>query len=235
MHCEGPITTMRRIRPSTKRSRRFELLCFTSVLTAVQIFTPVPLLNGASFGSFLVMHRDRSISDRVALKKKITKSASFSEFIADNKDVYMVMEPELTAAEKLAAFEGLKDIHPPMPLDAPSKPPARRQALCDALIKDLIQTLRTLTKTGSGTSVMEQVYYLRSGKVTKKCIEQLKLFFSSLPTGMLRGFGLDSEWVTDEVGGYRLTLKLDQELVDFHWRQNESAFQKKLPGAGQNS
>lgn len=188
--------------------------------TVEKVFCPIPIMEGGSFGSFLIMHRDKTVSDRLSMRKRLTKSASFSEFIMDSKEVVILIEPELTEAEKLAVFEGLKDIHPPVPLDAPSSPPAPKQAACEKIIADFAKKARDLIKTFGVRykgPITEQAYYWRSGKIDPKTSRQVLRFLTDMPTGMLVDFEIQTEWITDEVGGYRLLLSLNSQVVNEQW------------------
>lgn len=194
------------------------------------MFTPVPITEGASFGSFLIMQRHPGSGK---LSKKLTKSVGFGDFISDGQDVVVYMEPELTAAEKASIFEGMKNIHPPVPLEAPGMERGGKSDRCDQMVSDMMYEIRSLVKKipqhSAPARPAEQTYYLRSGKVDQKTCGQIVDFLRSVPDGMLLSVDAFAEWVTDEVGGYRLVMKLNEEAVGRHWRSNEAEFSKKLP------
>jgi hypothetical protein len=188
----------------------------------------MPILEGGSFGSFLIMQKHQGTG---ALRKRLTKSVGFSDFIAGSKDVSVFMEPEFTVAEKLAIFEGMKNVHPPAPLLPPTGN-SPKKARCDREISALVKRAYPLVRTSradGAIDAVQQVYYLRSGKVDRETLDRVFEWLSSLPPGMLLGLDVHDEWVTDEVGGYRLVVRIERSSVAKHWAQNERVLGKKLP------
>lgn len=195
--------------------------------TVEKIFTPVPIIEGGSFGSFLIMQKH---SGTGALRKRLTKSVGFSEFLADGKDVSVFMEPELTEAEKLSIFEGMKNIHPPVPL-APPSPGSPKKQRCEKEMDLFKSRIKPLVKPPleAGLKAASQVYYLRSGKVDRETMNHIYEWLTSLPPGMLLKVDIHDEWVTDDVGGYRLVVWTEKSVIDSHWKKNEKVLAKKLP------
>lgn len=201
--------------------------------TVEKIFTPTPILAGGSFGSFLILQRRPNVPERaqLPLSQQVTKSVSFSDFISNKPNVCMLMEAELTAAEQQAIFEGMHNIHPPVPLLPPSTPAAARQTKCRELIETQFRrrvnpVLQTVI---DDRELMTQIYYWRSGSITAELCRKVATFLNTLPAGMLQKYELKEEWVTDDVGGYRLAVSVSRAHVDRLWSQNEKRFAKKLP------
>lgn len=162
------------------------------------------------------------------LRERYTKSADFARFIKNSPSVAMIMEPHLELEEIRVAKHVLKDLHPPEAMHAPPRRFEKRDQ-CDGIIAEVFQNKKKAyaweyrsEPLASGEDVdepaasglVEQVYYLRSGKVYKECIEAIERTFASLANGgMLKRVVFYPEWLTTVVGGYRIVLQLNAERI----------------------
>lgn len=201
--------------------------------TVDKLFSPNFLLSGARFGSFIVLQETpESLAARpqvkanMPLRERYTKSADFSRFIKNSPTVAMIMEPHLELEEIKIARHVLKDLHPPEAMRAPPRSFDKRNK-CDAVIKAAFgeRPKRSYEweyrsePLNSGEEVdppvqsdlVEQVYYLRSGKVYPECLEAIERTFESLArhSGSLKRVIFYPEWTTTVVGGYRIVLEMD--------------------------
>lgn len=202
--------------------------------TVDKIFTPYFLLTGARFGSFLVLQEtqqsvDASPTARAAMpfRARYTKSADFALFIKNDPRVAMVMEPHLADAEIQAAQAVMKDIHPSEPMLGPPRHFEKRDRL-DALItsifgggkKSYVWDYRSEALGPEEidppvqAGLVEQVYYLRFGKVYRECLEAIERLCSELGRRKtLVRVVFYPEWATDVVGGYRLVFEMNASLI----------------------
>ena len=200
--------------------------------TVDKLFSPNFLLSGARFGSFIVLQETpESVSARphakarMPLRERYTKSADFSRFIKNSPEVAMIMEPHLELEEIKIARHVLKDLHPPEPMKAPPRRFEKRDR-CDAVLKAVFDNKKLSypweyrsepLQSGesvdppAGEGLVEQVYYLRSGKVYEECVEAIERTFDALArhNGSLKRVIFYPEWTTTVVGGYRIVLEMD--------------------------
>lgn len=189
--------------------------------TVEKLFTPVPLLRGGSFGSFLAMHRDNA---RASLREGLTKSIGFGEFLSDSCNICMLAEPEFTAAEKLAIFESMKDIHPPRVMHV-----CLDKATCWSHQEKLVTDLVAALPGKNIAATIPMVYYLRAGKIDKPTCDEIDRFARSLVAqSMLAKVEAHPEFVTDTVGGYRFVFHLDRDVIEAYWTKHARTLEKKL-------
>ncbi len=190
--------------------------------TTDKCFVPSILLQGGSFGSFLIMQGNSL--------RSATKSVPFVDFMRAADSVTLLPEPELAPEEKAAIVECLKNVHPPMPLDAP---PANHALglRCDRLIAGIQQRVQAhIPPTPSNVprglpSTMR--YSLRVGKVDERTCKEIAEFLLSTPPGLIRSMRIDAEWITHEVGGYRFDLEWDEQVTTKLWQQRRDEQQMR--------
>ena len=199
--------------------------------TVDKLFTPLFLLTGARFGSFIVLQERAEErgkpKDAVPLRKRYTKSASFSLFVKNDPRVAMIMEPPFEAEELRVAQSVMKDVHPPEPIRAPPRHFAKRDA-CDAHLLAAFgpsgaqptpqrpyaweyraEALASPEDVDPPSRYTEQAYFLRSGVVYPERLASLHRLFSSLArAGTLKNVVCYPEWPDEVVGGYRIVLEM---------------------------
>jgi hypothetical protein len=205
--------------------------------TVDKLFSPNFLLSGARFGSFIVLQETpESLAARPAaranmpLRERYTKSADFSRFIKNSPTVAMIMEPHLELEEIKTARHVLKDLHPPEAMRSPPRHFEKRDK-CDAVIEAAFKNRANrsyeweyrsepfnsgeMVDPPTRAGLVEQVYYLRSGKVYPECLEAIERTFDSLArhSGSLKRVIFYPEWTTTVVGGYRIVLEMDASKV----------------------
>jgi hypothetical protein len=171
--------------------------------------------------SFLVMRKADGSTDDTPVGQLLTKSVDLAEFLqagspAGDEDVRLLMEPLLTEAEWISVFEGMKNIHPPPPLDAPhpGDDGASYREKCNSIVDSLLPSTELFPQEGV-RSTITMVYYLRGSKVNPVTCQKLRdLMTKRLPSGLLLGWQVHREWVASTIGGYRFELLLDNDQVE---------------------
>lgn len=196
----------------------------------MQLFCAEPILDDSlAMPSFLVMqqHGIGSAVRNTPVSQLLTKSATFSAFLqAGTKDetdsneesVRLLMEPLLKPAEWVGMVEGLRNIHPPEPMDAPGRDPATQQR-CQRLVDSTLRQ-NSAAQVSDG-NITRMVYYLRASKVNAKTCRSVADFLTKeVPSGLVRGWEVYPEWITDNVGGYRIEVQVDSARAEQLSRKN---------------
>ena len=219
--------------------------------TAEKMFSPRPLHAGSLFGSFIVTQERANLPrgiplDRLPLKERYTKSASFARFIQKDEKVAIVMEPELNEEELICIYEVLKDVHPPEPLGAPGqfsdRIPADKRLAASATMERLAAPERSwvvmhsefeedaTANLAEPEDVINQGYYLRIGALQERPISEFLAYFGALHrSGLVREMHVYPEWVSDNVGGYRVQVYVDLVALNAKWKSREAHYSRKLP------
>ena len=177
--------------------------------TVELVFCPETVRQGFPFGAWVVVDARTG-----------TKSVTFTDFVSAAPHVSLRLLYPWTEEERGAIVAGLVDIHPPPPLDVPSKTSSSpvwtdAQHNFDKYLASLasFKSAAAAAAIGNGMGGGEDptlVYYVRSSKLCDdECARALQKFFIGLErAGRLRSVRTMEERVNDEVGGWRLELKM---------------------------
>lgn len=223
---EESFTALRRVFSYTTASNSFYKTCD-------KMFSPLFVLTGARFGAFIVLQEAPEARDKpagsVPLRDRYTKSASFALFAKNDPRVAMIMEPPFEAEELRAAQRVMKDVHPPGRIQAPPRRFEKRDE-CDKLLLATFgpslaaatperpytweyrsEPLASPEDVDPPSPHIEQVYYLRSGKVYEESLAGVHKLFRRLgQRGILKRVVCYPEWPDYVVGGYRIVLEIPQ-------------------------
>ena len=196
----------------------------------MQLFTPLPLLTGGRFGAFLVMLRREDAARNAPIGQASTKSVPLGTFMDKDERVSLIMEDPLSASEIESAYTVLRNQHPPVDFEAPSKECAKR-VQCTSVLRSELLTSKYVTfhdgplpgpeevdppllSEAERAQWAEKPYLIRSGKVKTEEMASLKrIIEDAAGEGLLKGVHLYPEWITDDVGGYLMVLLLNRSVA----------------------
>jgi hypothetical protein len=191
--------------------------------TVEKIFVAEPLFDDPlGYTSFLVM-QEHSEKRGAPMQQSLTKSVSFNAFMrasardessGETEPVRTLMEHLMSRAEWLACFEAAKNIHPPADMDAPHQDSAAEVLRCKSVINTTLKD-RVIVTGSQGAPTTKMVYYLRRSKIDVVMCSSIYTFLShEVPSGVVRGWKVYPEWATDEVGGYRIEVEVDEARME---------------------
>lgn len=164
------------------------------------------------------------IRARASVASTYTKSVPLDDFLAKDERVSLLMEDPLHRAEIESAYSILKDVHPPVDLVA-AKPDSPKRVECDRLLSEIFKEEKyfSLQQPLAGPEAVdppiagapqwvEIVFFLRSGTVTEAALVAIRQVLNeSFTDGLVRKVLAYPEWITPDVGGYRLVLEVDSK------------------------